>query len=65
MYPFKRFIQKMLYHNTNCMSLIPCGRLPCYCVLQQNIQKDETEYLRCYQTWRKYANKTDVKLTIK
>ena len=69
-YPFKKFIQKMLHHNTNYMNyvnrnLVPCGRLPCYCLLQKDLQRDDKEYLQCYQTWKIHTSKTNVSINIK
>ena len=70
MYPLKKFIRKILYHNTSYMNhvnrtLIPCGRMPCYCVLQDNLQINDKEYLQCYQTWKIHTSKMNDKLTIK
>ena len=60
--PLKDFIQKMLYHNTTYINyvnrnLIQCGRIPCYCILQGGLRRDDKAYLRCYQTWLKHSSK--------
>ena len=60
MQPLKRFIQNALYytnqvHNVN--KLTPCGRLPCYCILQENLAKDDKFYVECYKSWVKFNNK--------
>ena len=68
---FKRFIQKMLHHNTTYMNyvnrnLVPCGRLPCYCILRlKDLRREDKEYLQCYQSWVTHTSKTNGKATIK
>jgi len=57
MKPLQRFIRTLLYHKTSSMNyvnptLIPCGRQPCYCILQKDLHKNDTEYVQCYQTWK-------------
>jgi hypothetical protein len=60
MTPLKRFIQNALYytnyvHKVN--DVTPCGRLPCYCILQDNLTKDDKFYLRCYKSWVVFTSK--------
>ena len=60
MQPFKRFIQNVLYYTNNVNNVngrTPCGRLPCYCILQENLKKDDIFYLRCYKSWVEFSEK--------
>ena len=62
MTPLKRFIQNALYytnyiHKVN--NVPPCGRLPCYCILQGNLKKGYNYkfYLKCYKSWVDFSTK--------
>jgi len=60
MQPLKRFIQNALYytgttHRVN--KLTPCGRLPCYCILREDLKKYDGKYLKCYDTWMEFNKK--------
>ena len=56
----KRFIQSAFYytnyvHRIN--NVTPCGRIPCYCSLQENLTKDDEYYLKCYKSWVDFTTK--------
>ena len=43
---------------SNKFTLVPCGRNPCYCLVQR-LQKDDKDYIECYKTWDNYNRKRE------